>query len=128
MQLGLKIRAFFDNLTMPKDGLATQARDVMTANDVNGNGYVDLENPNEGVALGPLGMAFDARRGFEFADRNGNGDGHTSVKEIRTLLQRYDGDRNATIEGFEFLALLRDFVRPGNPVVDQARAGQATLR
>lgn len=135
MQLGLMIRGFFDNLTMPKDGLANQAKEIVRGNDINGNGNIDLDNPDEGTQLGWFGATIDARAGFEFADRNGNGDGRASVKEIRSVLSRYDtgvpwdpsSARNGILDGIEWLPVFRDFVRGGSPVTAQARSGQAQL-
>lgn len=138
MQLGLMIRGFFDNLTMPKDGLANQAREIVKANDVDGNGYIDMENPEEGTSLGPFGMTLDARTGFSYADSNGNKDGHASVKEIRAALQRYDtgvpwepnSARNGILDGLEWLPVLRDFVRggtPRTPASEQAQSGADQL-
>jgi hypothetical protein len=114
------VRNFFDNLFVPHDGLYRQARDLIAQHDPDGNGRVDVSAIQSGERTPPPGLFGITSRGFARADDEGNGDGQSSVREVRNLLKQYDtgndwdpskaGDR--TIDGVELLRLLGDLSAP----------------
>lgn len=132
MSLLTGIRNAIDNLLIPHDGLYDQAREVISHNDPDGDGRVDVQAIQSGDVTPPPGLLGITSRGFAQADADGDGNGSATVREVRSLLKRYDtgnglspgaaGDR--TIDGFELLRLLGDLAAPApSAATEQAARG-----
>lgn len=130
------VRNVFDNLFVPRDGLYTQAKDLIAQHDPDGDGRVDVGAIQSGERTPPPGLFGITSRGFAAADAQGNGDGQASVKEVRALLKRYDDGAdwdpslagNKLIDGIELLRLLQDLSLPdADAAPQQAEQGAAQL-
>jgi hypothetical protein len=110
------LRSIPDRFLMPHDGLYHQARQIVGLYDHDRNGVVDSARENELHRRTPWGSTVTARQGLVAADQLGDGDGRTSVREVRNLLKHYDvgtplmpgSAGNGALEGTEWLLLLRD--------------------
>lgn len=117
------VRSFMDNLFVPRDGLYRQAQELIAQHDSDGDGRINVAAVTGGpqIQLPFVGDLLNAPgRGFEAADRAGNGDGVATVREVRNLLKRYDVGSSArpdaggdgTLDGVEGLRMMAELTAP----------------